>query len=190
MERAKDLAPAFRPPQARPHESIRWALTVRSQRADTLPQRGTPMKSLMLMGMTEALITITVGELLRMIELDLKDRLERFLRSGHRQGWWMQLDTRVRRNAENRRKWTVAEIGTRRVARLESTDWLSMGDVLRCLRNLALTGRHASMPRMDRYKHSSGNCVESNPFGTIVSRTPNPGSPRPPNWLPFAGALK
>src|ERR1051326_1013974 len=111
LERVNDLAHAFSPQRARPHESIRWALAARSLRADTLPQRGTPKESLMMMSMTEALITITVGELLRTIELDLKDRLERFLRSGHRHAWWMQLDTRVRRNAENRRKWTVAETG-------------------------------------------------------------------------------
>jgi hypothetical protein len=120
-----------------PHEFIKWAIQARKIREYYLALRGDAASGTMVMNMTEAVVLVSVMELLRHVELSLKERLYKFLSRQHGGQWWHSLPAPVRQNCESRRKWTVAEIGSRRTLGSQNIAWLSMGDVMRVLKGLS-----------------------------------------------------
>lgn len=113
----------------KPHETIGWGLTGWFINARYLPLRALKDSSLVL-SMTEAVIIVTIIELMKEIELTLKERIYRFLHQANGVHWWAALPSRVQQNALNRHKWTVAQIGIRRAGSKHNIAWLSMGDVI------------------------------------------------------------
>ena len=101
-----------------PHEVTGWALTAWHLHDDTLKiRRGHSSK--LVMGMTEAYVRITVGELAREIEISLKSRLRSALVKLHGAQWWSTLPSRVRSNVKARHQWAVNQIGRQRAGRPE-----------------------------------------------------------------------
>lgn len=86
--------------------------------------------------MNEAALLVNITELVSDIELSLKGALETHLRQVHGTQWRQALPSSVRRNATNRYRWSVAQIGARRAGEAEAVIWLSMGDTMRSLERL------------------------------------------------------
>jgi len=93
--------------------------------------------SSLLLGMLEGIRILFIGELLRDIELDLKRRVERYLRKTHADQWWAHIPRDARRNVVVRRRWSAHQLGDRRILAEHDISWLSMGDVLRVLAALS-----------------------------------------------------
>jgi hypothetical protein len=87
--------------------------------------------------MNEAVLIVGVVELMKEIELFLKETIEHFLRKTHGANWWLNLPARVQQNAQNRYRWSIAQIGVRRAGARHNAVWLSMGDVIRVLGSLS-----------------------------------------------------
>jgi hypothetical protein len=115
------------PVRMKVHESIKWGLLATTISAGYLPHRD-KSGSRFTFEITEAAIRVFVAALLETIELDIKARLQRFLRRTRGIDWWNTLPARVQQNARNRHRWTSAELGPRRTYAYPNLAWLTMGD--------------------------------------------------------------
>jgi hypothetical protein len=122
--------------KAVPHQLVSLGLTGWSIRERFIPFRKS-RDSKLLWGMNEAVLIVGVVELMKEIELSLKEAIEQFLRKTYGAGWWLTLPARVQQNAQNRYKWSIAQIGVRRAGAKHNVAWLSMGDVIRVLGSLS-----------------------------------------------------
>jgi hypothetical protein len=105
-------------PNRIPHDAVSWALFARSIKANYLRQEeedGAESRSPLLRGLNEGIRIVTVGELMRDIELTLKWRVTRFLKLEWGDSWWSHIPGPVRRRARSRRKWSAEQLGQRRV---------------------------------------------------------------------------
>jgi len=118
---------------ARPHDSVLWGLQGWFIEAHWLPMRESNSASGLLMGMTEAILLLSVSELVKQIELDLKKMLLRFLRQKNGLAWWDALPSELRHHAERRHRWASGQIGSKRAGSPRNIAWLSMGDLIRAI---------------------------------------------------------
>ncbi len=122
------------------HDSIRWGLHGGVIRKTYLPrceqEAGKSKLSKLLIGFAEGVVLLNIVELVKDIELTLKERIENFFLKRNGIDWWNVLPKQIQVNARNRHKWAAAQLGLRRTDSLSQIDWLSMGDVLRVLEDL------------------------------------------------------
>lgn len=129
-------------PHMIPHEPVRWALHAWSVSKLYVPHAATSRRANLALdadvSYAEGSLRLEVSLLLERIELDLKRLLRSYLNATRGPNWWHTLPVQVRRNAENRHRWTVVEIG--RVLPFPDIAWLSMGDTLKVMDSLPRDG--------------------------------------------------
>jgi hypothetical protein len=117
--------------KAEPHVTVLWGLSSWFISTRYLPLR--VCNDNFLAGFTEAVMLVSIVDLLKRIELSLKEMLHSHLRKVHGHGWWVALPPEIQRNAANRHRWATAQIGSRRAGSLQNIAWLSMGDVIKSI---------------------------------------------------------
>lgn len=120
-------------------DSVRWGLhaeVILENYIPYAPQRRADLARLADVSWGEGSVRLVVSLLLERIELDLKRLISSFLLSSRGPGWWTTLPASVRRNAENRHRWTEAQLGPKRIGPFPDVAWLSMGDLGRVLDSL------------------------------------------------------
>ncbi len=116
------------------HDTLRWAFRATTVSVDVHYRPERPRSDVDTTA-TQAMVKWEVAFLLETIELDLKQRLEGFLKQRSGPTWWTTLPAAVQKKAALRYKWTATDVGRRRL-RYPDIMWLSFGDALVVLREL------------------------------------------------------